>query len=207
VEEFRKPLPPSGLINTLKRKLAPPEPPPVGRFALPDIPTEWKPTNVSLAEKRYDVIEKAKKTPGFPNTDDAYYQPAELALQEHQRAINYTANERAEARRAIEKRTGIPYAQLTRMRIRQEQDVLNIDPLTEQFRPKTTPVGVGGAGYSAPDKATSSSITPPGPSSRTRSRSPRKRQDRFVGSGSAPPSKRLKTWRAAAVDEAKDEET
>ena len=66
------------MFNALKRKLATPVPL-VDPHTLPEIPAGWDPSSVSMAEKRYDVIEKAKKTAGFPTTDEAYYLPAAVA--------------------------------------------------------------------------------------------------------------------------------
>lgn len=134
VEEFRRPDPPTGVINTLKRKLASPEPP-VDRFALPTVPAEWNPTSVSLPEKRLDIIEKAKKTEGLPDTDDAYFTPAEITQMERDKARVHASDERKRAKAEIVKHVGKPYSKLTRAEIREWQDKLNIDPLTEQFRP------------------------------------------------------------------------
>jgi hypothetical protein len=134
VEEFRRPDPPTGVINTLKRKLASPEPP-VDQFALPTIPAEWNPTSVSVPEKRLDIIEKAKKTEGLPDTDDAYFTPAEIIQMERDKARVHASNERKRAKAEIVKHVGKPYSKLTRAEIRDWQDKLNIDPLTEQFRP------------------------------------------------------------------------
>jgi hypothetical protein len=135
VEEFRKPPPPTGIINTLKRKLASPEPPPADRFALPAIPIEWHPTSVSIQEKHLDIIEKAKQTEGLPDTDDAYFTPAQIAQMELDKAREHARNERKRAIAKIVEYTGKPYNQLTRAEILESQNELNIDPVTEQIRP------------------------------------------------------------------------
>jgi hypothetical protein len=55
-------------------------------LALPDIPATWKPSNISFAENREDLIAKAKRIPGFPTEDEAYNAPAEMAERERRRA-------------------------------------------------------------------------------------------------------------------------
>ena len=102
VEEFRRPDPPAGVFNALKRKLASTEPP-ADQFALPQIPTEWSPTNVPLLEKRLDLIEKAKRTEGLPDTDEAYFTPAAIAQMERDKARVQARNERRKARAEIVK--------------------------------------------------------------------------------------------------------
>ena len=134
MEEFRRHSPPPGLINKLKRKLASPEPP-VDRFTLPAVPAEWNPTSVSCEEKVEDIVEKAKRTKGLPDTDDAYYSPAVVAERERQRASEEASNRRKTAIMTIVEHAGKPYNKLTHVEVREWREKLNIDPLTEEVRP------------------------------------------------------------------------
>jgi hypothetical protein len=108
-------------------------------FNLPEIPSEWIPTNVSVAQKRHDLVEKAKEIPGFPDTDDAFYSPAEIALKTRRQLAEEEKRERERAKTLIVERAGKPLGQIWHPELRKLQDELNIDPITERVRPAPKP--------------------------------------------------------------------
>jgi len=105
------------------------------RFSLPKIPSEWTPSNVSVAEKRTDLIEKAKRTEGFPNTDEDFYSTAEIEQMERYEARIDDFWEKERAKALIIQRAGKPLGQISRDKLRQLQDELNIDPINDRVRP------------------------------------------------------------------------
>ena len=145
MKEFQSaPAPPWNIFSPFKRK-ATPEDRPVDRFALPDIPAGWNPDNVSVQEKRKDIIETAKSTAGFPKADGLYYTSEEIAAIKRRKARDFNRTEIARARSVVEHLTGRPYDKISHHDLRGLQDVLNIDPWMERVRPGAA-AGASGAG-------------------------------------------------------------
>jgi hypothetical protein len=201
VKEFQPtPAPLWSIFSPFKRR-ATPEDPPVDRFALPDIPAEWNPDSVSLQE-RIDIIEKAKKTAGFPKDDEFYYTTEEIATIKRHQAREVNRAEIARARSMLEQLAGQPYDQIEPADLRRFRDPLNIDPWTERVRlgaAAATATGPSGAGSAMMSGGRGDGAGMPGaPARDTPPNTPQKRRATTAPAVTAP--QRQKTARRARVE-------
>lgn len=75
VPEFNPPpRPRKGLLKFLP---APPPPPPVDHYALPDIPSSFRPRSIPFETLRQRTISAAQSTPGLPSLTEYYRDDAE----------------------------------------------------------------------------------------------------------------------------------
>ncbi|CZR56165.1 uncharacterized protein PAC_06053 [Phialocephala subalpina] len=141
VPEFQAPPAPRRGLFTKR-----PSPEPADPFALPPIPPNWNPDNISAAEKRAQLIEAAKNLPGFPNGNilENYHTPAEIRAMKQREAFDRVQNELECAQKAIvkvvnkgkrNKKDHKTFAQVTPQEFSMACDALKIDKQTGRFRP------------------------------------------------------------------------
>ena len=78
VPEFQPPPPRRTLLNPLKRKTTT-QPPSVNRFALPKLPENWTPTNITKRAKLLLATEAVRNDPAMPSAYEDYYTQQEIA--------------------------------------------------------------------------------------------------------------------------------
>ncbi len=145
--EFQPPPPRRSLFNPFRRAAAPPtiahpeseedSPIPNDLYPLPKIPPGWTPSNISMDEKRLQVIEIARNTDGFPNPAilEYYYTQDEIETQKATREYTERMMATQAATDAIEKLTRKKHTALSLQELRNAQRQLGIDPRTGMFLP------------------------------------------------------------------------
>jgi hypothetical protein len=109
-----------------------------GPYTLPKIPHGWAPDSVSEIEKRHDVAEKLMAQEGFPELEELYFSPAEVAARKYWREAKKIAEAKAAAIKEIENHCGIEYKYIKDDQRRQARIEMDIDPVTEMKRVRST---------------------------------------------------------------------
>lgn len=105
--------------------------PAVAPYSLPKIPDNWKPENISRAEKHHVLTEWAKRAPGFPDPEihEFYHTPEEIPY-----VKAYEAQvQKQEADAAVVAELRKPIAKSTKDEIRAAREKLDIHPETGLF--------------------------------------------------------------------------
>lgn len=146
VPEFQPVAPRAGLFG---RK---PSPEPKDPFALPEIPDDWEPDNISYAEKRAQLIEIAKRTDGFPDAsiEQNYHTPEEIEYMAKERKFRLHHAELTLAQDAIRNLYGKDrFSQVSHMEYNAACESLGINKQTGKFNPDP-PAGGSGSGNGRP---------------------------------------------------------
>jgi hypothetical protein len=105
----------------------------INQYALPEIPANWQPHNISKEIKRAQMIEIVKADPGFPDALEYYHNQGEIEQIKRRQAFDIMSREIQRANDAIEKHTGKNVNQLTSQELNAARNKLRIDQFTGMF--------------------------------------------------------------------------
>lgn len=122
-------------IPVIGKKDDPDDLPPPDRFALPNVPPDWQPDNISKAAAAAAIIESAKRTPGMPDPSipENYHTQPEIDGLACQENWDRHVQEVAIANKAIEELTGKKIKDLTAAERNQACIDLRIDLALGKF--------------------------------------------------------------------------
>jgi hypothetical protein len=148
VPEFQPPIVGRGSIFSRLGKRKQPSPEPEDRYALPGLPNDWQPDNISVTEKRRQVIEIAKKIPGFPDPAilEYYHTPEEIVQIKAHEKYMLDLTEIQQGIAAVERHTGKKIGELTIDERVAAQNALCIDRFTGKRLPVIASTTGGGGG-------------------------------------------------------------
>lgn len=139
-------------------------------YPLPNIPPSWVPDNVSIADKRAQVLELAKKTPAFPDPNilEYYHTHEEIEQIKLRREWDLYAFKRQITKEKVEEHTKKQYDSLTPEELWKANAALGIDQTTGVFI--KDPPAKKGKGGAAKVQQSAAARRQSGPARNTRSK-------------------------------------